>query len=274
MRRILIVFCTAAALYLSVSYWYLPNSPYSKSSLDFISSRVIQPIAAANIYFHKFLSLFSDLNNLFLGRVEINKRLKKLEKIEDELQQTKIELNRYQSITKELKSLTNFHVPEKFKQVSVSVYGAPIGFYDAQLITASPPNVTIKKDDVAVNEKGLIGRVSEASSRLIRIMLITDMASRVPVKILETGENAMIIGNGTATMSLKHLQSREMITNNYKHPPKIGDIVVTSGIGGIYPADIPVGMINAIKDEEISVKPFVIFHTLEIIAIIYGHVAL
>jgi rod shape-determining protein MreC len=131
----------------------------------------------------------------------------------------------------------------------------------------------MKKDDIAVSEKGLVGRVVEASSRILRIMLITDMASRVPIKILETGENAIAVGNGTSIMSLEHLQSREMITNSYKRPTEVGDILVTSGVGGIFPPDIMVGIVTAIKDEEISVKPFVSFHTLEIVRILYDHLA-
>ena len=141
----------------------------------------------------------------------LNEHLKKLEQIEDELQQTKIELSTAQKIINQLEPLTNFQVPSKFSRVTVRVYGSPIGFYDAQLITASPSNIVIKKDEIAISEKGLVGRIVESSNRILRVMLITDMASRVPIKIIETGENGIAVGNGTSTMSLEHLQSREMI---------------------------------------------------------------
>ena len=203
----------------------------------------------------------------------MHKQLKKLEQLEDELRQTKLNLVMSQKLVDQLEPLTNFKTPNLFKSAAVRVYGSPIGFYDAQLITSCPDNIVMKKDDIAVSEKGLVGRVVETSSRILRIMLITDMASRVPIKILETGENAIAVGNGTSIMTLEHLQSREMVTNSYRRPTEIGDVLITSGVGGIFPPDIMVGIVTAIKDEEISVKPFVTFHTLEIVSILYDHLA-
>lgn len=273
MRRIITVFCTATVLYLSASYWYLPNSPYAQYSLQNLSSPILYSIGATNGFLHSLISKFKGIKYWFLSQKELNHHLKQLEKIEQELLHTKLELSTSQRIIQQLELLTNFKAPQGFKRVTVRVYGAPIGFYDAQLVTASPYGISIKKDDIALNEKGLIGRVIESSSRILRIMLITDMASRVPVKILETGENAIAVGNGTSTMSLEHLQSREMITSSYKRPPEVGDILVTSGVGGIFPPDIGIGSVVAIKDEEISVKPFVTFHTLEAVTILYDQVA-
>ncbi len=273
MRRIIVLFCTAAVLYLSVSYWYLPNSPYSHYALQNISSSLIYPIGTANRLIQNISQNFDNVKYWFLSRSQLNEHLKKLETLEDELQQTKLELNTSKKIIGQLQSLTNFSFPHQFNRVTVRVLGSPIGFYDAQLIATSPGNITVKKDDTAVSEKGLVGRVVESSNRILRIMLITDMASRVPVKILETGENAIAIGNGTSIMSLEHLQSREIITNCYKRLPEVGDILVTSGVGGVFPPDIMVGSIIAIKEEDISVKPFVTFHTLEMISILYDHLA-
>jgi rod shape-determining protein MreC len=256
-----------------VSYWYLPNSPYSQYSLQTLSYPLLRSIGTANHFLHGFCEPFSNIKNWFSSRSTLNQRLKKLEEVEAELVQAKLELATSQKMLKQLEPLTNFEAPKGFSRATVRVYGSPIGFYDAQLITAAPDSVVIKKDDIAVNEKGLVGRVIESSNWILRIMLITDMASRVPVKILETGENAIIVGNGTPTMLLEHLQSREMITNSYKRPPEVGDVLVTSGVGEIFPPDILVGVVAAIKDEEITVKPFVTFHICETVSILYGHMA-
>ncbi len=273
MRRVLILFCAAAVLYLSVSYWYFPNSPYAHYSLQNLSSPLLRSIGTSNRFFGSMPRILNDIHYWFSSRTYLHNQLKKLERLEDELRQTKLDLAISQKLIDQLEPLTNFKTPNLFKSTTVRVYGSPIGFYDAQLITSSSANIVMKKDDIAVSEKGLVGRVVEASSRILRIMLITDMASRVPIKILETGENAIAVGNGTSIMSLEHLQSREMITNSYKRPTEIGDILVTSGVGGIFPPDIMVGIVTAIKDEEISVKPFVAFHTLEAVRILYDHLA-
>jgi len=268
-RRILVLFSTAVILYLSASYWYLPNSPYAHYSLQHFSSYVIQPIGSINNFFNKIGNFFYNVEYWFLTRKNLNKRLSTLEKIEAELQQAKLELTTTQKIIDQLTPLVNLSFPKDFKKVTTRVCGSPIGFYDAQIIVSAPDKIILQKDNVALSDKGLVGRVIESSNRLLRIMLITDMVSRVPVKILETGENCIAVGSGASVMTLEHLQSKEMITNFYKRPPEVGDVLVTSGIGGVFPPDLPVGTISSIKNEEIIVKPFVIFHTLEVVTILY-----
>ncbi len=274
MRRVLVLFSAAVVLYLSVSYWYLPNSPYAQYSLQHLSSYVLKPIGSINHFFHGVGEVFFDMRYWLFTRKGLNQRLHNLDKIETELQQTKLELMISQNLTKQLVSLVKFSNPVGFKAVTARVYGSPVGFYDAQLIVGAPATILLQKDYVAITEKGLVGRVFESSNRMVRIMLITDMASRVPVKIHETGENGITVGNGASVMTLEHLQSREMITNIYKRPPEVGDVLVTSGIGGVFPPDLPVGTVLSIKDDEILIKPFVTFHTLSIVTILYDHVAL
>lgn len=269
MRRILVLFCTATILYLSASYWYLPNSPYSYYALQNISSSFLYSVGAVNGFFQNVSNKYDDIRYWFFSRSKLNEHLKEMERLESELKQTKLELNTSQKIIAQLQTLTNFDFPKHLNKVSVRVYGCPVGFYDAQIITSSAKNASIRKDDVAVCEKGLVGRVVEASSKILRVMLITDIASRVPVKILETGENAIVVGNGTSVMSLEYLQSKETIRRDYKRPPVVGDVLVTSGIGGIFPPDIMVGSITAIEDDSISVKPFVMFQSLDVVCILY-----
>lgn len=274
MRKVLVLFATAILLYLSTSYWYLPNSPYPKYSLQNFSSYIMQPISGINIVLGSLGNFFKETEKWFLTRKSLHQRLDNLEKLEAELQQNKLELISSQKIINQLSSLVNLNFPKNFKKVTVRIYGSPIGFYNAQLIAGAPNGITLRKDSIALTDKGIVGRIIESSNRLIRIMLITDMASRVPVKILETGENCIAVGSGASTMTLEHLQSTEMITNSYKRSPKVGDILVTSGIGGIFPPDLPVGTITSIKDEEISLKPFVVFHTLEVVTILYDQAEL
>ena len=90
------------------------------------------------------------------------------------------------------------------------------------------------------------------------------------VSVNEIDDTVIVFPPFTA---LEHLPRREMLTKSYKRPTEVGDILVTSGVGGIFPPDIMVGIVTAIKDEEISVKPFVSFHTLEIVRILYDHLA-
>ncbi len=84
--------------------------------------------------------------------------------------------------------------------------------------------------------EGLIGRVLETGRHAARVLLVTDGASSVPVQLVRTGMPALATGRGDGTIELKTLEVGES-------PFKRGDLVVTSGVGGIYPPRIPVAIV-------------------------------
>ena len=79
-----------------------------------------------------------------------------------------------------------------------------------------------------------------------RVLLVTDGTSSVPVQLVRSGVAALATGRGDGTIELKTLEVGES-------PFKRGDLVVTSGVGGIYPPHIPVGVvIQANRDVTIA----------------------
>lgn len=59
------------------------------------------------------------------------------------------------------------------------------GVYAKPVLPSVGPNHGVRKNEIAVDERGLIGRISEVGARTVRVLLITDLNSRIPV-ILET----------------------------------------------------------------------------------------
>lgn len=107
---------------------------------------------------------------------------------------------------------------------------------------------SVSKNDVILTTKGfLTGRVvrvyqesmGASNKNLMRIMPITDPASRVPVKVEESGEQAILSGRGQNPMELTHIENLSQF--------KVGQKLVTSGIGGIFPAGLPVAQIIKIN---------------------------
>lgn len=96
--------------------------------------------------------------------------------------------------------------------------------------------------------EGLIGRVTEVGHWGARVLLITDGASKVPVRSARDGTPAF--ANGTGEGELR-LQTIELGVN----PFKPGDLVVTSGLGGIYPPDIPVAEVVRIEGDMAYARP-------------------
>jgi rod shape-determining protein MreC len=95
---------------------------------------------------------------------------------------------------------------------------------------------------------GLIGRVIETGRWASRVLLISDGASNVPVRLVRDGTPAIATGHGDGTIDLKTLEVG-------RNPFRRGDILVTSGIGGIYPPDIPVAVVTASENDTAIARP-------------------
>ena len=95
---------------------------------------------------------------------------------------------------------------------------------------------------------GLVGRVIETGRWASRVLLVADSASNVPVRLVRDGTPAIATGHGDGTIDLKTLEVG-------KNPFRRGDVLVTSGVGGVYPPDIPVAVVVAVQGERTVAKP-------------------
>jgi rod shape-determining protein MreC len=95
---------------------------------------------------------------------------------------------------------------------------------------------------------GLIGRVLETGRWASRILLITDGASSVPVMLPRDGTPAIAVGRGDGTIELRTLEVGQ-------NPFRRGDVLITSGIGGVFPPNIPVARVTRIEGDTAIAQP-------------------
>lgn len=96
--------------------------------------------------------------------------------------------------------------------------------------------------------EGLIGRVVETGRWAARVMLLTDGASNVPVRMVRDGTPALATGRGDGTLEIKPLEVGQ-------NPFRRGDILVTSGTGGIYGPNIPAAIVVRVTRDETIARP-------------------
>lgn len=117
-----------------------------------------------------------------------------------------------------------------------------------------------------VSAEGLVGRVTAVTASAARVQLITDPAMRVNVKVQPSGAEGLVLGSATGEISLDQVSLEASI--------QPGDVVVTSGLGGLFPPNIVVGQITGVRRLEFelfqraSVQPVVNFARLEIVLVI------
>ncbi|MBO7223134.1 MAG: rod shape-determining protein MreC [Kiritimatiellae bacterium] len=127
----------------------------------------------------------------------------------------------------------------------------------------------------------LVGRVIATTANTSDVLLLTDPNSRVACRLREENSTArgILCGNGVQATSptLDFLSVVEPLSLDYiskKQTPEPGMLIETSGLGGVFPARIPVGKIIAVEEApsnlylSAKIAPFVDFATLEHVMII------
>ena len=89
---------------------------------------------------------------------------------------------------------------------------------------------------------GLIGRVIDAGNLASRVLLISDRSNIVPARILRDGQPVISQGRGDGTVDLRPLEVG-------RNPFRRGDIVITSGTGGLYPPLVPIARVVRLDDD-------------------------
>ena len=139
---------------------------------------------------------------------------------------------------------------------------ASSGFVRGVIALAGREN-GVRKGQAAMVGSGMVGRVQDVGDRVSRVMLLTDINSRLPILIERTRDQAVLAGNNSDQPDVNYLPRDADI--------KVGDRVVTSGVGGAFPPGLPVGEVAEIADGKIYVQPFADLGRLEFIRMVdYG----
>ena len=121
----------------------------------------------------------------------------------------------------------------------------------------------LARGQAAITGEGLVGRLTEVGLRAARILLITDLNSRIPVVVERSRANGVLAGDNSERPQLIYLTERE--------GAEIGDRIVTSGEGGVFPPGLPVGVVAAVGAKGVRVEPFVELSQLgDVLIVNYG----
>ena len=158
------------------------------------------------------------------------------------------------------RKMLNF-VPERGVSFSTArVIGDSGGVFVRSVLINAGRVSGIEKGDAAVTGSGLVGRVAVSGRQSGRVLLITDLNSRIPVVSEKERLRAILSGDNSNSPRLLFLPPHARLS--------VGERVVTSGHGGVFPAGLPVGTISSMEDGAIRIRPFVDFDTLEYIRVI------
>ncbi len=118
----------------------------------------------------------------------------------------------------------------------------------------------VGKGNAVMTQDGLVGRVAEVGKRAARVLLITDLNSRVPVVLADSRARTILVGDNSRRPRL------EFLPEGIEVQP--GERVTTSGHAGAFPPGLPVGQVASITDGGVRVQPFVSTDRLEYVRVL------
>lgn len=242
-------------------------------------------------FFSSFQLGFSGISNYFS---DVSDQFADIKKLREELALTEQKLDKAYQLIDEIDDLRKQNIKLRgiigYSFTIPSLYDDSIRIIPAQVIAKQPGNysssMTInkgKKDGVRINmpviapykeHQGLVGKIVTAGENTSMILPLYNDSFYISARFKDTEYEGLINGLGENTPHIL----MQYIDKNAKAEIKYGDLVISSGLGQLYPRGIHIGLVNAIKAKpyetsmECEIKPVIDFSRLENVYVIMKRV--
>lgn len=154
---------------------------------------------------------------------------------------------RLESENGSLRGLLHYTPEPAVSYITARVIAAPGGSFVRTLVVTAGSRDGVRKGQAAVAGAGMVGRVVEVGEWSARVLLITDLNARIPVSLEGSRQRAVLAGDNSDQPRLLYLPPEA--------PVGLGERVVTSGHGGLFPPGIPIGVVASAGERGVKVQP-------------------
>lgn len=162
-----------------------------------------------------------------------------------------------------LANLLAYTPPPEAKYITARIIAEEGDAFSHSVIAYTGDNETVRKGQAVLGERGVVGRVDKIGKMYSKIILITDINSKIPVMVERTRVRGVLAGDNTPTPKMVFIPLDAELN--------IGDRIVTSGVAGVFPAGLPIGKVSTIDKNNVKIKPTNNLERMEYIRIVdYG----
>lgn len=146
------------------------------------------------------------------------------------------------------------------KTITARVIADTGGLFVRTLIINAGRGDGVKDGQAVLSVEGLVGRIVETGESSSRVLQLADFNSRIPIVISPSGQRAILAGDNTDWPQLLFFTNKQSIS--------LGNYVLTSGHGGLFPPGLPVGVISKVGEGLVRVQPFINWHQIEYVKVL------
>lgn len=193
-----------------------------------------------------------DWGNSYLN---VHHKNEKLEAKVKQLEEWALKAHALELENQQLRHLLKISPDSQLNYITVPVLGIVPTPYTKTIVLGAGSEKGIKlRQPVAVDHQ-IIGRIVEVTKKTSRVLMIQDVNSHIPVILEKSKVQGIVSGDNGSYLIMRFFE---------KEPKaKIGELLFTSGVGGIYPKGYLIGKVAYQKGEIIGVKSLIQLDTLE-----------
>ncbi len=213
-------------------------------------------------------SMFDGLFERFHTRQALVENSANLKREVLRLKSDLILLDQYREENQRLRKLLGSNFVRDERKVVTEVMAVDTSPYRHQVVIDKGYIDGVYEGQPVINEKGIVGQVTFVAAHNSRVLLLTDAKNAIPVQVIRNDIRVIASGNGEIDeIQLEHIPTSTDIVE--------GDLLVTSGLGGIYPEGYPVGHVSVVDHDPrrefatIKAEPVVEFDRLRYLLLIW-----
>lgn len=194
----------------------------------------IESVATFPQHIYKLVTTdFTSINSLEMENQQLKTEVLLLKAKQLQLANLKLQVERLESLLGTTGKITN-----------QTVQIATVTFYSSnplsQFITLNKGSLDkVKVHQTVIDSQGIMGQIIETTPTTSRVLLITDPDHQIPVRIQRTGQRGILNGTGHDNAQLGFIPVNSEV--------KVGDVIESSGLGGLFPSGYPVAKVTQIN---------------------------
>jgi rod shape-determining protein MreC len=211
-------------------------------------------------------SPFTGLGNVFRNLTADERTLIELEEENARLAARNVELEEAEQSAQRLQSLLELRDAHSLQSVAARVISGSSDSWSSSVVIDHGASSGLAVGMPVVTGNGAVGQIISCSPTTSTVRLLTDELSSVSAMLQGTRAQGMLKGTVEGKLKLALIRTDQTVN--------VGDMVVTSGLGGVFPKGLPMGKVSVIDSDpgagyyEIEVEPLTRIGNLEEVLVI------
>ncbi len=251
-------------LLIAVSVLLLLSSLYSAQASVFKKARegVIDAASPVLEFFAGPIAYFNDVTGSVSDYFNVLEQNKALRQENAELRQWMEQALELRETVAAYQGLQSYAAPPQAQPIDAYVIGEANDAFARSMIVNAGRIRNVESGQAVVDEKGLVGRIVDTGAHASRVLLLTDIQSRVPVYIEGADVEGILVGKTRDDPTISFTESSAPI----EVIP--GQRVLTSGAGGVMPRGLPVGFVEGMAGDDILINLYTNYVRTRLVRII------